>query len=193
MKLETLLKQVRACKVCADALPNAPRPILMAAESARLLIVGQAPGRVVHETGIPWNDLSGDRLRAWLDIGRERFYDERQIAIIPTGFCYPGSGERGDLPPRHECAPLWHPALREALSNIQLTLLVGSYAHAYYLGGKRKKTLAQTVQAWREYLPEYFPLPHPSPRNLMWLRHNPWFEAEVVPELRKRVADILGT
>ena len=192
MKLETLLKQVRACKVCANALPNSPRPILRASGSARLLIVGQAPGRVVHETGIPWNDLSGDRLRVWLDIDRGSFYDERQIAIIPTGFCYPGSGERGDLPPRRECAPLWHPALRAALPGIRLTLLVGSYAHAYYLGGKRKKTLAQTVQAWREYLPEYFPLPHPSPRNRLWLRNNPWFEAEVVPELRKRVSDILG-
>lgn len=192
MKLETLLKQVRACKLCADTLPNSPRPILRASEPARLLIVGQAPGRVVHETGIPWNDLSGDRLRTWLDIGRDRFYDERQIAIIPTGFCYPGSGGRGDLPPRRECAPLWHPALRAALPNIQLTLLVGSYAHAYYLGRRRKKTMAQTVQAWREYLPEFFPLPHPSPRNRLWLRNNPWFEAEVIPELKKRVSDILG-
>lgn len=145
----------------------------------------------MHETGIPWNDPSGDRLRLWLNLSREEFYDESRIAIIPTGLCYPGKGKGGDLPPRPECAPLWHPKLRAVLPNIQLTLLIGSHAQAYYLGKRAKKTLAETVQAWREYWPEFLPTPHPSPRNLRWFRKHPWFEAEVVPELRRRVAQIL--
>lgn len=182
---------MRACRLCAAHLPHEPRPVVRAAASARVLIVGQAPGRRVHETGIPWNDPSGELLRTWLDLDDSRFYDEGRIAIIPAGFCYPGKGPGGDLPPRVECAPAWHPRLRTALPNIRLTLLIGAYAHAYYLGRRRKATLADTVRAWRDYLPDYFPLPHPSPRNRRWLRVNDWFEAEVVPELRVEVARAL--
>jgi uracil-DNA glycosylase len=189
--LPKLLDEIRACAVCTAHLPFPPRPVLRAASTARLLIVGQAPGRKVHATGIPWNDPSGDRLRQWLNLTREVFYDERRIAIIPTGFCYPGKGEHGDLPPRPECAPLWHPKLRAALPHIELTLLIGSHAQAYYLGRRARKSLAETVRAWREYLPEFLPLPHPSPRNLRWFKAHPWFEAEVVPELRRRITHIL--
>lgn len=177
--------------MCAPYLPNPPRPILRASAKARLLIVGQAPGRRVHETGIPWNDPSGDRLRDWLQIDRATFYDTSRIAIIPTGFCYPGTGPGGDLPPRPECAPLWHPRLRAALPNIELTLLIGSYAQAYYLGKQAKKSLTETVRSYREYPPEFLPLPHPSPRNQLWLKNNPWFAGEVLPVLRTRVAGLL--
>lgn len=186
-----VLREVRACTVCADHLPFPPRPILRAGVTAKIMIVGQAPGRRVHETGIPWNDPSGDRLRQWMEVPRETFYDESRIAIIPTGFCYPGTGPQGDLPPRPECAPLWHPKLRAHLPQIGLTLLVGSYAQAYYLGPRAKKTLTETVRAWRDYLPEFLPLPHPSPRNQRWLKQNPWFAEEVIPELRRRVAELL--
>lgn len=192
MNLETLLQQVRACRLCEPHLPLGAKPILRAASGARLLIVGQAPGRRVHETGIPWNDPSGDRLRIWLEMARETFYDEARIAIVPAGLCYPGTGTGGDLPPRRECAPLWHPQLRALLPELKLTLLVGSYAQSYYLGKRRKNTLAATTRAWREYQPDFFPLPHPSPRNLRWLKANPWFEAEVLPELRRRCCDILA-
>lgn len=190
-RLEDLLAQVRACQVCAGKLPFPPRPVLRASATARLLIVGQAPGTRVHATGIPWNDPSGDRLRDWLQLSREEFYDERTIAIIPTGLCYPGKGRGGDLPPRPECAPLWHPPLRAALPEIRLTLLIGQYAQTYYLKGRLKPSLAATVQAWREYLPEFLPLPHPSPRNRRWFKQYPWFEAEVVPALRARVKFVL--
>jgi len=183
--LASLLAEARACRVCEGRLPFAPRPVLRAASSATLLIVGQAPGRRVQETGVPWNDPSGDRLRAWLGMGRDAFYDETRVAIIPIGFCYPGTGSGGDLPPRPECAPLWHPRLRAALPKIRLTLLVGSYAQAYYLERRAGRRLADTVQAFRNYLPEFLPLPHPSPRNMRWFKTHPWFEAEVVPELRR--------
>ena len=186
-QLQRLLREVRACKVCAAHLPFPPRPVLRAGSMARLLIVGQAPGLKVQETGIPWNDPSGDRLRLWLNLTREEFYDEARIAIIPAGFCYPGKGAHGDLPPRPECAPLWHPKLHAALPHIQLTLLIGSHAQAFYLGTRRKKSLADTVRVWREYLPEFLPLPHPSPRNLRWFKAHPWFEREIVPELQSRV------
>jgi uracil-DNA glycosylase len=190
--LAQLLEKVRACQVCAGKLPFAPRPILRAATTATLLIVGQAPGVRVQNTGIPWNDPSGDRLREWLQLDREHFYDDRHIAIIPAGLCYPGKGRGGDLPPRPECAPLWHPPLRAALPRLRLTLLIGSHAQAYYLAKQRKGTLAETVQAWREYLPKFIPLPHPSPRNLRWFRQHPWFEAEVLPAVRAQVADALA-
>lgn len=157
-----------------------------------LLIVGQAPGRRVHETGIPWNDPSGDRLRAWMGVSREAFYDARRIAIIPAGLCYPGTGSHGDLPPRPECAPLWHPRLRAKLPEIRLTLLVGSYAQAYYLGARRKRSLALTVKSARKYLPEFLPLPHPSPRNQRWLKLNPWFARDVIPLLRRKVRAALA-
>lgn len=186
-KFARLLDEVRHCTVCAAHLPCPPRPILRASASARLLIVGQAPGRRVHDTGIPWNDPSGDRLRSWLAMSREEFYDEQRIAIIPTGLCYPGKGERGDLPPRPECAPLWHPRLRGALTEVRLTLLVGSHAQAFYLGRRRRDSMAETVRAWREFLPEFFPLPHPSPRNILWFRAHAWFELEVIPALREQV------
>ncbi|HLF59051.1 MAG TPA: uracil-DNA glycosylase family protein [Alphaproteobacteria bacterium] len=193
VSLESLLAEVRACTVCAAHLPLGPRPVLRARVSARLLIVGQAPGTRVHETGIPFNDRSGDRLREWLSLERERFYDESRVAIIPMGLCYPGrDAAGGDVPPRPECAPLWHPRLRAALPDIALTLLVGSYAQAYYLGARRKKSVAETVRTWRDYLPQFLPLPHPSWRNTGWLKRNPWFAAELVPELRRRVAGLAG-
>lgn len=190
-RFSSLLREVRACRVCAAHLPNPPKPILFAAETATLMIVGQAPGRKVHETGIPWNDPSGDRLREWLKLERAQFYDTRRIAIIPAGFCYPGTGENGDLPPRPECAPLWHPKLRAALPRIRLTLLVGSYAQAYYLGDRMKSSVTETVRAYHEYLPEFLPLPHPSPRNRGWLKSNPWFEKKVIPQLRLLVLSAL--
>lgn len=185
--LQALAAEARACRVCAAHLPLGPRPVFLVGAGARLLVVGQAPGRRVHATGIPWNDPSGDQLRAWLHMDRAQFYDTRRIAILPAGLCYPGTGERGDLPPRPECAPLWHPRFRAALPHVQLTLLVGMHAQAYYLAGRRRKTMAQTVRAYREYLPEFFPLPHPSPRNRLWLKRNPWFEQEVVPALRRHL------
>jgi len=187
-----LIGEVNACRLCAGKLPHEPRPVLRGAETARLLIVGQAPGRRVHETGIPWNDPSGDVLRGWLQLDREQFYDESRIAIIPTGLCYPGTENGSDLPPPPECAPHWHPRLLQALPNIQLTLLVGQYAQAHYLGGRRKRTLGETVAAWRDFAPQFLPLPHPSWRNRAWLKRNPWFEAEVLPVLRRKVASILG-
>ncbi len=179
---------MRACRVCAAQLPLGPRPVLRAGATARLLIVGQAPGTKVHETGIPWNDRSGERLRAWLGLEPAAFYDERRVAIVPMGFCYPGRDPRGgDNPPRPECAPLWHPPLTAALPAIELTLLVGLYAQAHYLGPRRKGSLTETVRAWRDYGPDRFPLPHPSWRNTAWLKKNPWFEAELLPDLRARV------
>jgi uracil-DNA glycosylase len=191
--LDALLAEVRACRICAAHLPLGPRPVVRAGATARLLIVGQAPGTKVHETGIPWNDPSGDRLRQWLALDRDSFYDERRIAIIPAGFCYPGRFERGgDKPPRPECAPHWHGRLRAQLPDIELTLLVGQYAQAFYLGDRRRATLTETVRHWRDYLPAFLPTPHPSWRSMNWLKRNPWFDAEVVPALRARVAELVS-
>lgn len=190
MTLQALLDEIRACRACEADLPLGPRPTLRASASARLLIVGQAPGTRVHATGIPWNDPSGDRLRQWMQVDRETFYDDSQIAIIPMGLCYPGKGKSGDLPPRKECAALWFDKLHAHLPNIECTLLVGQYAQAYYLGSRRKRTLTETVRAWQEYWPAFIPLPHPSPRNTYWLQQHPWFEAEVIPALRKRLESL---
>ncbi len=190
--LKSLLTEIRACQVCAAHLPHPPNPIVRAHAAARLLLVGQAPGRRVNETSIPWNDPSGDTLREWLQLTREQFYDERLIAIVPAGFCYPGTGKNGDLPPRPECAPLWHPPLRAALPKIELTLLIGSYAQAYYLKARVKPTLTETVANYAEYLPRFLPLPHPSPRNRLWLKRNPWFAEEVLPILRAQVTKVLS-
>ncbi|MGL0925839.1 uracil-DNA glycosylase family protein [Vibrio vulnificus] len=186
MPLEPLLTQIRACQVCASALPLGANPVVQAHSEAKILIIGQAPGSKVHHTSIPWNDASGNRLRAWLDIEKQTFYDPKQIAIMPMGFCYPGQGQSGDLPPRKECAPLWHEALLKHLPNIELTLLIGQYAQNRYLSNK-PKTLTETVQNWQAWLPDYLPLPHPSPRNTLWLRKNPWFEEQTVPYLRQQV------
>lgn len=191
--LDALLQEIRACRYCEAHLPLGPRPVLSAGATARILIAGQAPGTRVHQTGIPWNDPSGDRLRSWLDMEKPFFYDPRHIAIVPMGFCYPGKGERGDLPPRPECATLWQEKLLALLPHIQLILAVGQYAIRYHLGKNRKKTLTETVRHWEQYQEAgIFPLPHPSPRNIMWRRKNPWFETEVVPALSKSVWEVLA-
>ncbi|MBK9667979.1 MAG: uracil-DNA glycosylase family protein [Gammaproteobacteria bacterium] len=192
ISLEDLLLAVRACRVCEAHLPLGPRPVLRAAASARILIVGQAPGARVHETGIPWNDPSGDRLRAWMGVSNEEFYDESRVAIIPMGYCYPGRGNGGDLPPRPECAQRWLNQLLAMLPHIELTLLVGLYAQRHFLGIRRKRTLAETTAAWREFAPRYVPLPHPSPRNTPWLQRHPEFEQQLLPELRLRIASLLA-
>ncbi|WP_242921109.1 uracil-DNA glycosylase family protein [Pontibacter liquoris] len=190
--LEDLLQQVRACRICEEHLPLGPRPVLHASATARLLIVGQAPGTKVHASGIPWDDQSGKRLRQWLGITPEVFYDASKIAIIPMGFCYPGKGKSGDLPPRPECARHWHQQLLPLLPAVELTLLIGKYAQDYFLQKTAHATLTQTVAHWPEYLPRYMPLPHPSPRNQFWLRHNPWFEADAVPALQQLVGALLS-
>lgn len=190
--LPALLRRIRACRLCAAHLPLGPRPVLRARASARLLIVGQAPGTRVHASGIPWNDPSGERLRAWLGMDHDAFYDEARVAIVPMGLCYPGKGRSGDLPPRAECAQTWHPQLLPQLPRIGLTLLIGQYAHRHFLGTARGDDLTATVRAYRDYLPRYLPLPHPSPRNIGWFRRNPWFETEVLPTLRRRVQALLG-
>jgi uracil-DNA glycosylase len=184
--LEALVTEIGACRVCA--LPHEPRPVVWVHPDARILIAGQAPGRRVHESGIPWNDPSGDRLRQWLGMDGETFYDKRNIAVAAMGFCYPGTVKGADLPPRKECAPLWRPRLLPLLQKVRLTLLVGGYAQRYHLGAAVKSSLGETVRAWREFPDGVVPLPHPSWRNSAWLKRNPWFETELVPELRRRVS-----
>ncbi len=188
--VDTLLAEVRACMVCAPHLPHAPRPVVQLHPSARILLAAQAPGRKVHETGLPFNDASGDRLRRWLGVEREAFYDPRQFAIVPMGLCYPGKGKSGDLPPRTECAPRWRVPLLQSLKRLRLTLVIGQYALAWHLPQERDG-LTGAVQNWRTYWPAVVPLPHPSPLNNGWLVRNAWFEEELVPELRTRVAEVL--
>ncbi|KDB08526.1 Uracil-DNA glycosylase superfamily [Burkholderia sp. lig30] len=190
--LDTLLAEIRACRACEADLPLGPRPVLRAHRDARILIVGQAPGARVHASGIPWDDASGKRLREWLGVDADTFYDASRFAIVPMGFCYPGRGASGDNPPRPECARRWHDRLLAELPAIRLTLLIGQYAQRYFLRDARKASLTETVHAWREYGPALLPLPHPSPRNQAWFKHHPWFEADVLPELRRRVARCLA-
>lgn len=182
--MEQLLAQIKDCKECDKHLEFGANPVMAAGINSKIVIIGQAPGRVVHKTGIPWNDKSGDNLRAWMGIDRDTFYNTDKISLMPMGFCFPGTGKTGDLPPRKECAPLWHNQLIEKMPNIKLILLVGQYAQSYYLADEAKETLTTTVQNFKEYLPKYFPLPHPSPRNNIWQAKNIWFDAEVVPKLR---------
>ena len=190
--LTSLLERVSACRICADHLPLGPRPVVVPRPGARILIVGQAPGTKVHESGIPWNDRSGDRLRDWMGLDRETFYSSGRIAIMPMGFCYPGVlPNGGDAPPRPECAPQWHAELLGHMPEIELTILAGMYAQKEYLGKARKKTLTETVRSWREYLPRYLPLPHPSWRSGNLLKKNPWIEDEILPYLRAETMRLL--
>ncbi len=166
--------------------------MLAASQTSKILIAGQAPGRRVHESGVPWDDPSGVRLRDWLNIDKDVFYDESAVALIPMGFCYPGTGKSGDNPPRPECRATWHDRLIASLTNVRLSIVIGQYAQDYHLGNRREKTVTATVDKWREFAPEIFPLPHPSPRNQLWLKKNPWFERDLLPELRARVAAVIG-
>ena len=186
-----LLQAVVQCRLCEGLLPLGPRPVLQAAPQAKILVAGQAPGIRVHETGIPFDDLSGERLREWLDISKETFYDPTQIAILPMGFCYPGTGKSGDLPPRPECAEAWRQQLVGGLPHLELTLVIGQYAQKWHLSS-RQKSLTETVRAWRIYGPGVIPLPHPSPRNNIWLKRNPWFSDSLLPHLKSRVKQILA-
>ena len=188
--LDALLAEIRACRACD--LPHEPRPVVRVRADARILIAGQAPGRLVHETGLPWNDPSGDRLRNWMGLDRDAFYDERNVAVAAMGFCFPGTVNGADLPPRKACAPLWRPLLLPLLKGVRLTLLVGGYAQKWHLGKQAKPTLTETVAAWREYGPGVIPLPHPSWRNTAWLKRNPWFDAELAPMLRQCVSSALS-
>ena len=192
MVMQTLLTEIRNCEVCQEYLPFPPRPIVSVSRRSQILIIGQAPGSKVQASGIPWDDPSGDLLREWLGLGKEAFYDPDICGIVPMGFCYPGKGMSGDLPPRPECAPLWHPQLFEKMSDVKLTLLIGQYAQRYYLGERAKRNLTETVRSFEEYLPRFFPLPHPSPRNRFWMAKNPWFQSDNLPVLRELVERILG-
>lgn len=189
--MESLLADIRRCTVCEASLPHGCRPVVSASPASRIAIIGQAPGRIVHASGIPWDDQSGKNLRNWLGVDKATFYDPSLFAIIPMGFCYPGTGKSGDLPPRPECAPLWHAALYELMPHLELSLLIGQYAQKYYMGKKRQKNLTTTVQHYRDYLPDCLPLPHPSPRNNIWQRKNPWFAEKVLPILRSRISEFL--
>ncbi len=190
--MDELLREIRSCTICSQHLPAGPRPIVAGSDQSKLLIIGQAPGRRVHESGVPWDDPSGDHLRSWLDMDKSTFYDEDCVALMPMGFCYPGTGKSGDLPPRPECAENWHHSMIEGLKGVKLTLLVGQYAQKYYLKDRFKSNLTETVRAYREFEPVYLPLPHPSPRNRIWMKKNEWFGLEVLPMLKKRVTRLLS-
>lgn len=186
-----LVESVQHCQICAGHFSHAPKPLLQVSQTATILVAGQAPGRKAHDSGIPFNDPSGERLRKWMGISRETFYDANKIAILPMGFCYPGHGKSGDLPPRPECAENWRQPVLAALPNIQLTLAIGRYAIAWHLKNSKQNNLTETVKAWQSYAPDIIPLPHPSPRNNLWLQKNPWFENSVLPALQSRIHDCL--
>jgi uracil-DNA glycosylase len=192
MSLDALLGEIRACRLCEAHLPLGPRPVLRASATARLLIVGQAPGTRVHASGVPWDDASGRRLRDWLQLDVDTFYDEARVAIVPMGFCYPGRSGSGDAPPRPECRSTWHARLLPMLPSVRLTLLIGQYAQRHFLGKTARANVTDTVEAFADYAPRFIPLPHPSPRNTGWFKHHPWFESEVLPVLRERVRRALA-
>ena len=190
--MKALLQNIRNCTTCEKYLPNKPRPIIQAHSASRIVIIGQAPGQKVQLSGIPWDDASGNELRRWLGVSKEQFYNDRLFALMPMGFCYPGRGTSGDLAPRPECAPQWHDPLWKKMPNIRLAILIGQYAQNFYIEQRLKPTLTETVKAYKDYLPEYLPLVHPSPRNRIWQKKNPWFELEVVPALQNEVRSILA-
>ncbi|TDI93687.1 MAG: uracil-DNA glycosylase family protein [Chloroflexi bacterium] len=190
-RLITVAREARACTLCEAHLPLGPRPVFQVSREAPVLIAAQAPGLKVHESGVPFDDPSGDRLRDWLGIDRVTFYDVQRIALLPMGFCYPGRGKSGDLPPRPECARTWRERFMSCLDGVRMTLVIGQYAHRWHLRDATKSNLTETVRAWREFAPSIFPLPHPSPRNNIWLKKNPWFVSEVVPELRQSIKRVL--
>ena len=189
--MDILLKEIRACTICKDFLPNLPKPIIRASSNSKILVIGQAPGQKVQNSGVPWEDASGKALREWLNVSCEQFYDTNLFAIMPMGFCYPGTGKSGDLPPRKECAVAWHKKVLEQMPDIQLTLLIGKYAQGYYLSQSAKESLTETVKNHVAYLPNFIPLPHPSPRNNIWLKKNDWFKIEAIPLLQYKVKTIL--
>ncbi|MFN0213441.1 MAG: uracil-DNA glycosylase family protein [Saprospiraceae bacterium] len=189
--MKELLAEIRACQICLGHLPHGTRPVVQLSAKSRILLIGQAPGARVHASGIPWDDVSGDTLRQWLGVDKSQFYNPDLFALMPMGFCFPGSGKSGDLPPRPECAPTWHDRILAQMPDIQLTLLIGQYAQNRYLGDRMQGNLTETVRLWYRFLPTYLPLPHPSPRNRIWLKKNAWFEQEVIPDLQKRIKFIL--
>ncbi len=188
--MKKLLKQIKHCDICSQYLPHGVRPVVQASKTSKIMIIGQAPGRKVHESGVPWDDASGDQLRAWLGVDKNCFYDAGIFAFMPMGFCYPGTGKTGDLAPRKECAPQWHDPMLRQMHEIELTLLIGQYAQSRYLK-PAQRNLTANVQSFAHYLPDYLPLPHPSPRNRLWQSKNPWFVEEVLPCLSELVAGIL--
>lgn len=192
MAFQKLLQEIAACTICAEHLPHGPRPVLQAHPAAPILIAGQAPGRRVHESGVPFDDPSGDRLRLWMGLDRDAFYDPSKVAIVPMGFCYPGTGASGDHPPRPECAPAWREAVLEELTGVRVTLILGAYAQKWHMDGARR-SVTEAVMGWKERWPDILPLPHPSPRNRAWFSRNPWFDEEVVPALRARIAEVLSS
>jgi uracil-DNA glycosylase len=189
--MKKLLSEIRACTVCTKFLPNKPRPIVQACIHSKIVIIGQAPGQKVQDSGIPWNDQSGNELRRWLGVSKQQFYDSKLFALIPMGFCYPGKGSSGDLPPRPECAPLWHHQLLSEMKNVDLTLLIGKYAQKLYLDSKFNATITENIKNYTEFMPQYLPLVHPSPRNKIWQKKNPWFELEIIPKLQEMISNIL--
>lgn len=189
--MNQLLQQITSCRVCEPELPLGAKPVLLVNSKSKIAVIGQAPGTKVHASGIPWDDQSGKLLRHWLGATNEQFYNPDNFAIVPMGFCYPGKGKSGDLPPRKACAPLWHEKVFSLTNRIELVLLIGMYSQKYYLGKEMKRTLTETVKSYKEYMPKYFPMPHPSPRNRIWLKKNPWFEEENIPHLRELVSEVV--